>query len=258
MRERRRTRRGFTLLEMLVATVLGILVVTSAVILFIGGVRLALGMQSTSHALRAGSNGIDRLRVELATATSYLLPSDADPWVPWNDQGLGASKNYLTGGKKEDAPLNTAIFLSFPSDRTVQLRTGATTVTNTSLSLRRTVDRGLLLYRGDADGTPNANSGTFLWMRRYTGGSLTSKTVLYRKLSSAVDAVSFRRGNDSGTLLRYRLILAQKDSYSQERTALGQGSATMLEASDYSLSLLNSIGGSVPASALPTTDFQKQ
>lgn len=258
MSARRRKSSGFTLLEMLVATVLGILVVTSAVILFIGGVRLALGMQSTSHALRAGSNGIDRLRVELSTATSFMLPSDSDPWVPWSDVWLGASNNFLNGRKQDSATLNTAIFLSFPSDRTVQLRTSATTVSNTSLSLRRTMDRGLLLYRGDANGSPNATSGTFLWMRRYTGGSLTSKTVLYRKLSSAVDAVSFRRGNDSGTLLRYRLLLAQKDSYAQERTALGQGSATMLEASDYSLSLLNSIGGSVPASALPTTDFQKQ
>lgn len=252
----RRTQSGFTLLEMLVATVLGILVVASAVTLFIGGMRLAIGMQATSHALRAGSSGIDRLRLELMPATSYTLPDDDKPWDSWDNGPLGNAHQYLVTSNNQT--LNTAIFLSLPSNHSVQIRTDATTTTSTSMGMRRTTERGILLYRGNNDGSVNANSGTFLWMRSYANGTLTAKSVLYRKLSSSADAVSFRRGNASGTLLRYRLVLAQKDAYNQERTVLGKNNSNLLETSDYSLTLLNSIGGNVPSSALPTTAFQNQ
>lgn len=246
MRIKRTQPQGFTLLEMLVATVIGIMVVAGSVILFIGGIRLSLGMQATSHALRSGANGIDRLRLELTEATAYQLPDDSEPFTPWNDSLLGSSKQYRT-----QSQLNTAIYLSLPSPRAMQFRTASTKSLSTPVAVRQTVSRGILLYRGDINGKPNPESGVVLWMWIYVEGQPTSRAMLSKKLSTSSDAVSFRRGNSSGTSLRYRLVQVEKDSYNQARSGLGKDSANLLEASDFAITLLNNVGGSVPESALP-------
>ena len=249
MKTKRTQLRGFTLLEMLIATVIGVMVVTGSVILFIGGIRLSLGMQATSHALRSGANGIDRLRLEFTEATAYQLPDDSDPFASWDSSLLGSAKQYHTTTKNLE--FNTALYLSLPNPRIMQFRTASTKVQSTSVTVRRTVNRGALLYRGDLEGKPNPENGTALWMWTYVEGKPVARVVLSRKLSTAPDAVSFRRGNASGTNLRYRLVQAEKDSYNQARSGLGNDSASLLEASEFAITLLNNTGGSVPESALP-------
>ena len=247
-------RRGFTLIEMLVAAVIGVLVVTGAVLLFISSVRLSIGMQGTSFALRKGSVGIDQLRLPLREATALQLPDDTGAFLPWSASLLGSASQYQSTGKlaNQSQTLNTAIYLSRPSNRTMQLLIGTGKTQATSIAVRRIVTTGTLLYRADIDGKPNPSSGTYLWMWTYNNGALLSRSILCRKLASTWDAVAFRRGNASGSILRYRLVMAEQDSYNQARSQFGKETSNNLEASDYAISLLNFVGGSVPDITMPT------
>lgn len=250
MRQPLRRRRAFTSLELLVATVLGTLVIVGAVLLFLSGVRLSMGMQASSHTLRNGSSSVERMRLSLEEATAVTLPDDSAPHALWPQTALGPTSNYLTawGGRQ----VSTAVFASQLGTRTLRLRTDASTLQNLAIPLRSVVNRGVLIYRGNTDGTPNPSSGTFLWQWSYEDGVIVRKTVLYRKLSSRPEAVAFRRGSTSGQVMRYRLLLAEKDSYQRDMTVAGGGSHNDLEASDLAVSLLNHAGESVPATALPT------
>lgn len=237
------------MLEVLVATVLSALVVVGAVLIFIGGVRLSLGMQASSHALRTGSTSIDRMRQGLEEATAVLLPDDAPPLLQWPIALLGNQSQYQT--THDSVTLNTGLYISLTGTKSLPFRTSASQVTSLTTADRKVATRGALLYRGDALGNPAPSQGTFLWQWSYENGVVVSKTVLYRKLSTQWDAVAFRRGSQSGQVLRYRLILTEKDSYQQERSSLGSGHGSDLDTSDYAITLLNHAGEGVPTTALP-------
>jgi type II secretory pathway pseudopilin PulG len=237
------------MLEILVATVLASLVIVGAVVIFIGGVRLSLGMQARSHALRKGSTSIDRMRQGLEEATAILLPEDAAPLLQWPSALLGNRNQYQV--TQNGVTLNTGLYISETGTKSLPFRTSATQVSSLTTVDRKKATRGALLYRGDALGTPNPSQGTFLWQWSYENGVVVSKTLLYRKLSTQWDAVAFRRGSQSGQVLRYRLVLTEKDSYQQESSALGSGPESDLDASDYAITLLNHAGEGVPTTALP-------
>jgi type II secretory pathway pseudopilin PulG len=243
-------RRGHSMLEILVATVIGAIVIVGAVLIFTGGIRLSLGLQASSHALQNGSSSIDRMRQGLEEATAVQLPDDAAPQTPWPSALLGAQSHYQV--QQGSTTLNTGLYISLTSPQSLAFRTSATQLSTVAIANRRTVTRGALLYRGDSQGNPAPSNGTFLWQWAYENGAVTAKTVLYRKLASTWDAVAFRRGSQSGQVLRYRLLLIDKDSYQQDRSAVGANHESALETSDYAISLLNYAGESVPVAALPT------
>lgn len=238
------------MLEVLVAAVLGAIVIVGALLIFTGGIRLSLGLQAGSHALQNGSSSIDRMRQGLEEATAVQLPDDDAPLTPWSSALLGSQSHYQV--QQGNTTLNTGLYVSLTTPQSLSFRTSATQLSTADIANRRSVTRGALLYRGDSQGTPAPSNGTFLWQWGYENGVVTSKTVLYRKLASTWDAVAFRRGSQSGQVLRYRLLLVDKDSYQQDRSALGANHESALETSDYAISLLNYAGEGVPSAALPT------
>ena len=238
------------MLEVLVAAVIGAIVVVGAVLIFTGGLRLSLGLQASSHAMKNGSSSIDRMRQGLEEATAVLLPDDSAPRTPWPSTLLGAQSHYQV--QQGSTTLNTGLYISLTTPQSLSFRTSATQLTTADIANRRSITRGALLYRGDSQGTPAPSNGTFLWQWSYENGVVTAKTVLYRKLAANGDAVAFRRGSQSGQVLRYRLLLVEKDSYQQDRSAVGTNHESALETSDYAISLLNYAGESVPGAALPT------
>ncbi len=245
----RKYTRAHSMLELLVATVIATLVVVGSILLFIGGVRLSLGMQATSHSLRTGSSSTDRMRQRLEEATAVQLPDDADPLTVWPEKSLGKSETYQSSQGKQT--LNTAVFLSLPSTQNLIFRTSAKQTQTLAVTGRRIQTRGMLLYRGDISGTPAPSTGGYLWQWLYENGAVVSKTAIYRKLSPTWDAVTFRRGDQNGSVLRYRVLLVEKDSYNNERSALGAASGTTLETSDSTVALLNNDGTALPIWALP-------
>lgn len=240
------------MLELLVATVIGTLVIVGSVLLFLGGVRLSLGMQATSHALRTGSSGVDRLRLELEESTAMQLPDDTEPLAKWPAQNLGQVNQYLSEDPADKKhTLSTAVFVSQAGTRSLAFRTSVSQQQTLTIASRVSPTKGSLLYRGDSSGAPAPSNGRFLWQWSYSNGAVVSKTVLYRKLAPTWDAVTFRRGSTSGQVLRYRLLLVEKDSYNRERSAIGNAPDTALDASDYAINLLNYAGEAVPPTALP-------
>jgi type II secretory pathway pseudopilin PulG len=249
---------GHTMLEMLVAMVSATLVLTSALLLFLGGIRVSTKTQASSHALRIGSSGVDRMRLDLSEAVVFILPdkqaeNDDDDDGDWSNGRLGSASHYTTQNPNDHRQsLNTAVFVALPTPQDVTLRTGASQTQTVALPSRRRVTRGLLIYRGDSSGKPAADDGTFLWAWRYENGTNVSRTVLYRRLSCQWDAVVFRRDVSQRNLLRYRLVQADKDTYNSERTQFGTSSVENLESSDFAIAMLNYAGGAAPLTALPT------
>lgn len=246
----RKYTRAHSMLELLVATVIATLVIVGSLLLFLGGVRLSLGMQATSHSLRTGSSGTDRMRQRLEEATAVQLPDDADPLVVWPATRLGKPDKYQSsqGGQT----LNTAVFISLTNTRNMIFQTSAKQTQSVAITSRRTQTRGMLLYRGDPGGIPAPSNGRFLWQWLYENGAVVSKIPLYRKLAPNGNAVSFRRGMQSGSMLLYRVLLVEKDSYNNERSALGAASGTTQETSDSAVTLLNNDGTALPDMALPS------
>jgi type II secretory pathway pseudopilin PulG len=242
-------RKGHSMLELLVAAVVGLLVVVGGLLLFLSGARLSVKLQAGSQALRAGSTGVERMRLVLSEATAALLPTDTAPLASWPAAALGDPDQYLS--QDGETTYATAIYISLPATRTMTFRTGATQTQAVSLPSRSSVTRGALIYRGDSDGHPASTNGTFLWVWSFENQAITAKTVLYRKLAATPGAVAFRRGEGLSPLVRYRLVQAEKDSYGQASSSLGSAPAPSLDTSDYALALLNASGSTVPSSTLP-------
>ncbi len=255
--------RGHTILEMLLAMVSAVLVITGALLLFLGGIRVATQTQANSQALRLGSTSVDRMRFSLSEATAFILPDKTTTNANatdsrWSEARLGNPSDYIVRNPSDTSQtLNTALFVTLPAPLNMIVRTTVNQNQIIPLPSRRRITSGLLLYRGDSSGKPAANNGTYLWAWRYEGGGNVSRTVIYRRLSSQWDAVAFRRDAEQTNVLRYRLVHAEKDSYNTERSQLGKSSSEMLESSDYTIALVNYAGGTAPLAALPSTGEQK-
>ncbi|WP_395144183.1 hypothetical protein, partial [Armatimonas sp.] len=123
MSKPRKYTRAHSMLELLVATAIATLVIVGSLLLFIGAVRLSLGMQATSHSLRSGSSSTDRMRQRLEEATAVQLPDDADPLTVWPDRRLGKPDKYQSSQGKQT--LNTAVFVSLTNTQNMIFRTSA-------------------------------------------------------------------------------------------------------------------------------------
>jgi hypothetical protein len=258
-------KRGSSIMELLLACISAVLVLTGGILLFLSGVRLTVKSQATSHAMRSGSSSIDRLRIQLSEATAFVLPEKEESVNSGSSKlwssSLGSISQYQSKNpKSEQEILLTAVYLALPSPHNVTVQLGASKSQTLALPTRSKATQGVLLYRGTEYGKPDSRSGTSLWMWRYDNGKLISKNSLTNRLSESWDAVAFRR--DTGgisNLLRYRLVTAEKDTSNQESSQFGSKNTLSgtNAGSDYAITLLNFGDGAIPSATFPVNGAEK-
>ena len=257
------TKRGSSIMELLIACISAVLVLTGGILLFLSGIRLTVKSQATSHAMRTSSSSVDRLRIQLSEATAFVLPEREE----LGNKGNGSSKLWSSSLGKisqyqsrnpttESEVLLTAVFLALPSPHNVTVQISASKSQSLALPTRSKATRAVLLYRGTEYGEPAPSSGTSLWMWSYDNGKLISKSALTNRLSESWDAVAFR-GDTGGisNLLRYRLITAEKDTTNQENSQFGSKNTLSgtNAGSDYAIMLLNYGEGTITSETYPAS-----
>lgn len=253
------------MVELLLACISAVLVLTGGILLFLSGVRLTVKSQATSHAMRSGSSSIDRLRIQLSEATAFVLPEKEESVNSGSSKLWSANLGSISQYRSQDPnsskdTLLTAVFLALPSPHNVTVQIGASKSQSLALPRRSRATQGVLIYRGTEYGKPAPSSGTSLWMWSYDNGKLVSKSALTNRLSESWDAVVFRRDTGgSSNLLYYRLVTAEKDTNSQENSLFGSKNTLSgsNSGSDYAITLLNYGDGAIPSAAFPVNGAEK-
>ncbi|MBV9850327.1 MAG: prepilin-type N-terminal cleavage/methylation domain-containing protein [Armatimonadetes bacterium] len=184
-----RRARGFTLVEVLVATVLASLLMMGTMDLYMTSARTTLKVNARVAASQDAANAVQQVIQLTREAQSFSLPSETTFVVP---TGLPAGSYQTSLGGE---PIYAALELLQPA-------TTATTVTNTAgvavpiapLNRQGAGAARLLFYRADADGTPDANAGKCLWEYSVQdSGASVNRAVCKSIDAGAPNAVQFVR-----------------------------------------------------------------
>ena len=180
--------RGFTLLEMMIAVSLMALLFTGVMALFIAAARTSVRTQAQVYATNDAANSIQRVVADLREAQSFALPTSVvtaqaeEGWITLSGTTLS---QFATTYNTET--INTAIQMTTPP-ALIGSANGYTQAGVTQIKIQNSTGTisvpvqpyqsdgmssttAFLYYRGDADGTPDAdptgssvaNAGTYFW-----------------------------------------------------------------------------------------------
>jgi prepilin-type N-terminal cleavage/methylation domain-containing protein len=223
----RRQQRGFGLLESLIAISIMALLFLGAMTLLISTSRTAVRTQAQVYAVADSANSIQNVIGQLREASGFTLPTSNTAntaetgWI--QPSGIAQNQFWTT---LNGATINTAIEISAPPLLTpagngytatvsaiqVLSTTGGTWASNGAnwsappFDVSGTGTAVTLIYRGDPDGTPDADptnnpnvgAGTYLWQYTLPANNsfnLTAypPTILCKSVGTAPNAVQFVR-----------------------------------------------------------------
>jgi len=172
-------RRGFTLMETAIAVLLMSLIFLGTIALFTSAGKTGLKVTAANTAAVTSAQAMQSVCDDLKESYWAALPGDTTP-VTW-PSGFVAS-NFQNGS------YNTGICLYAPvtTSTTLAGMSGSVPLLNRSA----TGQAAYLIYRGDADDTPNPN-GTYLW-KQYLQGT-QDPSIIAKNIASNPAAVQFRR-----------------------------------------------------------------
>ena len=193
----RRLCAGVTLIEVMISSFFISVITLSCVGVLIVAVKNHLLVGAKSVAIEKSQVATFGLEAELGKAIVVILPQDASPMRTWTASSLGATSLYLStsGG----TTYQTGLYMVYPPTRSLPIysSSGASmTLSGTSQVYDQTqtlTTKSALIYRANLDGTPNPTSGSALWIKKYTSGSLDESFALSKKISAQWNAVRFLR-----------------------------------------------------------------
>lgn len=255
-RNARRARRGFTLLEVLIAISLMSLIFLGAMDLLVGAGRATVRTQAQVFATGDAANAVSSVIGRLHEAQSFALPVNVDGNAP---ESGWVMPTQLSAGSFQAAPdgvpICTAIEVTAPPvlpPAEIGYKPGIPTirVQSTSggywpISPYQKDDAALptattLIYRGDADCTPDPRAGTTLWQYAMpangaftpvTGGNNPNTVALCKTVASAPNAVQFVRPVYSRVAEKWQVEVKIISGYyspinGQQTSEEGDGSGT--------------------------------
>jgi len=228
---RAKAQHGFTLLEMMIAVSLMGLLFTGVMNLFIAATRTTMRTQAQIYATNDAANSIQNVVGQLREAQSFALPTGSvtnqgeEGWIPLT--GATLDKFSTTFGTET---INTGLQLKSPpalsgpangytaaNGALIQVQNASASIAIPSQPYESTAGgstRTVLIYRGDPDGTPDANpststvakAGTYLWQYAIPADQtfnllsiadpdpkLRNPVVICKSVSMAPNAVQFVR-----------------------------------------------------------------
>ncbi len=226
-RRRRGSRRGFTLLEMLIAISLMSLLFLGAMDLMIASSRTTLRTQAQIFATGDAANSIQAVIRQIREAQGFCLPTSQtagageDGWITPSGTTLGQFSTLLNGQTVNSAVEITAPPSLTPAENNYKAGIGSIQVQRLDGSMLSLNGAGRtsppydsqiagtavsLIYRGDPDGTPDPdptgsavkNAGTYLWQYAMPADgsfnpALHPPTALCKSVSTAPNSVQFVR-----------------------------------------------------------------
>lgn len=182
-------RRGFTMLEIMIASALMAIVFIGAVALFGTASVTAAKVSAAKYASVNSAQATQRICDEIKEAYVAVLPdgtktttSSGPTWEPGN-----ASRFTSSSGKE------TGIYLYAPPSANVSVGSGTLAIMDRSaLGVPM-----CLIYRGDAGGNAEPDSGTCLWRQ---DAITNARVLLIDNIATHPDAVSFELRTATGAL----------------------------------------------------------
>ena len=218
-----KTGAAFSLTEVLVTMLLMSLLFLVTAQIFLSTGRAVGKMRAMTNSTRSAGLVMQWLDNELHEAYGVILPTD--DVLDWKDDELGDEENYKSDrpsgpeGTGWASKLNTGIFILYPpaGAATVKGASGSELVlSGGDLPVNRgaaAITRAALVFRGNPDGSVNPGYGNCLWVWRFENGSRTETRLLTNELSSAWNAVYFRRpdaANERGRGLEAKVVCGEK------------------------------------------------
>ncbi len=197
-------RLGFTLVEVIIGGALTLLMFFAAIDVYVASARVATRTSAACASTTDAANAAQRVCLDVQTAHWLALPQETG-WTSPQGEPPGAFQT-LSGG----VTVATGAVFAYPppASATVQAVSGSPIALST-LADRPAVPQAavmLWIYRADADGTPNAQTGQYLWERGTRAGQAVNQAILSSLPTTVSDAVQLGRPVDStGQALPYQL-----------------------------------------------------
>ena len=218
MQGRRKSQRGLTLVEATVATALTMLLFLGALNLYVAAAQLAVSTAASCYAVTDGANAVQHIVRDAEEARRLALP-DESGWQPPGNMPLSAFQTA-----DGSAVISTGVQLVFPATAaaSVQSRSsGALAVSPLPYDRTQEAEPGTLwIYRSDADGTPDAAAGAYLWLSGIERGQAVNQALISSLSPALPNAVKFARPQASAATLPFQLQISLVSSaYSPLRQA---------------------------------------
>ncbi|MGI4787839.1 MAG: PilW family protein [Janthinobacterium lividum] len=213
MTRNKKSRGGFTLLEVIIATALTLLLFFGALNVYVAAAQMTVSTSASCYAITDGANAVQHTVRDSEEARWLALPGGTG----WTSPGSAPVSAFQT--TDSGALINTGVQLVYPAAAvvSVQNRSGGS-LTVTPFPYDRSQDlapmRPLYIYRSNSDGTPNAASGMCLWMYGTEQGQSVNKALLSSLNASQANAVSFSRPlTTTSVMLPYQLQINLVSTY---------------------------------------------
>lgn len=171
-------KRGFTLLEVLIASLLMVLILFGTITLFGSAGATAAKVRAAKEAAASSAQAIQRVCDDIKEAYAASLPSSVKTlssatWEPGN------SSRYISSTGK-----NTGIYLYNPPSATAPVHGGLTIMDRSGKG-----QPYCLIYRGNEDESADPNNGAYLW-KQYVSDNHRERIA--SNIASSPDAVQFK------------------------------------------------------------------
>ena len=195
---------------MIVGTALTLLLFFGALDVYVAAAHLSVHTASSCYAVTDAANVVQRVVRDAEEARWLALPGT----YGWTSPGGAPLNAFQTtdGG----AVISTGVQLVFPTTAavTVQARNGtALAVSPAPYDRSQDAPNSLWIYRSDGGGTPNAASGTYLWMYGTEQGQAVNRALVSSLSPSLADAVQFSRPLPAPQTLPYQLEISLVSTY---------------------------------------------
>lgn len=185
----RAARRGFTLMETMVAMVLASMILGGVTDLFMTAARLANRSNALIVSTLSSANAVQKIISVTQEGAALDLPDDAN-FTPLSGFG-NISSNYKT--TVNGSTVLTALEIELPARQTETVLDSSgnaislptTSATNVVYDRHANSSDHILFYRGNADQSPNPATGQYLWMYQ---ASSSATTLICRNIAAASGA----------------------------------------------------------------------
>jgi prepilin-type N-terminal cleavage/methylation domain-containing protein len=245
------SQQGFTLLEVLLATVLISLILAGVVDLFLTSSKLTVRANAIANTGLSSANAVQQIMKDTREAEAMRLPSDA-AFLPLPGYS-NVSTSYEASANNQT--VLTALELNVPPMQTQSVYdSGGHSITLDGTAGSKIIyDRTslnsdwILFYRGDANQAPDPFSGQFLWKYQHSTGAITP--VCRSVATKAADAVQFIQPNGVNTEIavkvvssEYSLVNGQQTNEESDGTTTSALSGKCVLMRDNGLGVINSAG----------------
>ncbi len=191
-------------MEVIIGGALTLLMFFTAIDVYVASARVATRTSAACASTTDAANAVQRVSQEAQTAHWLALPLESGWTSPRNEPPSA----FLTSSGGVTVATGAAFAYPPPASATVQAVSGSPLSLST-LAARPAVpsDPAMLwVYRADADGTPDAPAGQYLWERGTRAGQAVDQAILSSVPATVPDAVQFGRPTDSAAqALPYQL-----------------------------------------------------